>query len=411
MSSFYLGTAKEVFAMIFDEENKRGEKVKERNKVREKLLSSFESINVSIFPAPCEDVHDLDPNTTSEEFRESVKELKDAILDQMSQPRSFGTVVVNSQNVDVLVKKFVEELEEGDIVHVKSVVSQLQRGVVDEAKRCFEENLIEAYKEIDVPVRDGLEELLTQERDALLDAFEQNTAKVDLEAVYKDEVLEDLEHFADRELEAKRKENLLAIQSREAEQNAILATAVEEFRSAAESKLRRGEEGSRQMQQRFPELKNRMVSNFLEKTGELDWIPEVVEKELEKLKRWVSIRLDEKVKAKQKEEEYAERSEQHVRLSRAADDFRLGVESGLQKSKEWSTSGLRQTFQQEKEKLIGIFRNSTDGLHRISQQREAELEKLTSWAAKKFEEKVQAANEAECLRERGMLIDNEFLIE
>lgn len=96
--------------MIFDEENKRGEKVKERNKVREKLLSSFESIIVSIFPAPCEDVHDLDPNTTSEEFKESVKELKDAILDQMSQPRSFGTVVVNSRNVDVLVKKFVEEL-------------------------------------------------------------------------------------------------------------------------------------------------------------------------------------------------------------------------------------------------------------------------------------------------------------
>ena len=247
-------------------------------------------------------------------------------------------------------------------------------------------------------MRDGLEELLTQERDALLDAFEQNTAKVDLEAVYKDEVLEDLENFADREIDAKRKGNLLAIQSREAEQNAILATAVEEFRSAVESKLRRGEEGSRQMQQRFPELKNRMVSNLLEKTGQLDWIPEMVEKELEKLKRWVSIRLDEKVKAKQKEEKYAERSEQH--------EFRLGVESELQKSKEWSTPGRSQTFQQEKERLIGIFRNSTDGLHRISQQREAELEKLTSWAAKKFEEKVQAANEAERLRERGMLIDN-----
>ncbi len=93
MSFIYIGTTEEVFAMIFDEENRRGEKVKERNKIRRKLLSSFESINVSFFPAPCKDVQDLHPNTTSEEFQESVKEFKEAILGQLSEPRRFGSVV------------------------------------------------------------------------------------------------------------------------------------------------------------------------------------------------------------------------------------------------------------------------------------------------------------------------------
>ncbi len=90
--------------MIFDEEHKRGEKVKERNKVREKLLSSFEDVHVFIFSVPCEDLHNLEPNTTCQQFQKAVNELKDVILGQMSEPRSFGTVVVNSQNVDGLVR-------------------------------------------------------------------------------------------------------------------------------------------------------------------------------------------------------------------------------------------------------------------------------------------------------------------
>jgi hypothetical protein len=144
------------------------------------------------------------------------------------------------------------------------VVCQLQRGVVDEAKRRFEENLIKAYKEIDVPVRDGLEKLLVKERNAHLDAFKNSTEKIDLEAAYREEVLEYLDRFADRELDAKRKENQLAIQSRIAEQNAILATAEEEFRSSVESELR-GEAGSRQMQHRFQGRKQGFIDYFLEK--------------------------------------------------------------------------------------------------------------------------------------------------
>ncbi len=204
----------------------------------------FESINVCFFPAPCKDVQDLDPNTTSEEFKESVKDLKEAILGQLSEPRRFGSVVVSSQNVDVLVKKFVKELEDGDIVHVKSAVCQLQREVVDEAKRIFEESLINAYKQIDVPIKAGLEELLTEERDTLLDAFRKSTAKVDLEAVYRDDVLEHWTVFADRKLDVKRKENQLATHSRMAEQTRFSQQRKKSFRSSLEKELRRGGDGS-----------------------------------------------------------------------------------------------------------------------------------------------------------------------
>lgn len=391
--------------MIFDDESGRGEKVKERNKMRKKLLSSFESIIVSVFPVPSKEVQDLNPSTTSEEFQKCVKELKDAILGRLNQPRRFGNLVVSCQNVDFLVKKFVQELEDGDTVHVKSAISQLQRKIVDEAKHRFEKSLVKAYTEIDVPLRAGLEELLIQKKDTLLDAFRNSTARVDLETIYKEDVVEHLDRFADRELDAKRRENLLAIQSKIAKQNAILATAEEEFRSSMEIELRKGEGGSRQMIERLKESKQRLVDDFLEKTAELDWIPQR-KKKLEELNAWASARLDEKVKAKKKEEEYIERSEQQNCLAKAAEDFRSGVKNWLRKNGQTSTSNLRQTFQQEKENLTKKFQKKTDGLHRISPQREVELEKLKSWANKKIEEKVQFEEKEKRFMQKGALIDN-----
>ena len=409
MALFLLGTAEEAFALIFDEEIRRDKKVKERNKIREKLRSSFESIKVSVFPVPCEDVQDLDPSTTSNEFQKSVRQLKDTILGEISQPRRFGSLVVSCHNVDFLVRNFVKELEDGDIVHVKSAISQLQRKIVDEAKHSFDKSLVKAYKEIGVPLRAGLEELLAQKKDTLLDAFRNSTAKVDLETIYREDVLEHLERFADRELDAKRKENLLAIQSKMAEQNATLAIAEEEFRSSMESELRKGEERSSRMQQHLKESKQRLVDDFLNKTAGLDWVPQR-EKKLEDLKAWASVRLDEKVKAKKKEEEYIERSEQQNCLAKAAEDFRTGIKNWLRKDGQTNTSNLRQNFQQEKENLTKNFRKSTDRLHRISQQREAEFEKLKSWADRKIEKKIQAVEKEKRFMQKGALIDNTFIV-
>ena len=131
--------------------------------------------------------------------------------------------------------------------------------------------------------------------------FKTTTAKVDLEAVYRDDVLEDLDRFADHELDTKRKENLLVIQSRITEQNKILAKAEEQFRSSMESELRICQEGSMQMQQRFQERKQRLVDNFSKTTADLDWIPENREKKLEKLKSWTERKIQEKVQTLERE--------------------------------------------------------------------------------------------------------------
>ena len=129
--------------------------------LRRKLRFSFESISVAFFSIPGQNLHDLDCNAPSKEFQKRVERLKNQILRQMSQPRKFGKTLVNSQSVDSLARKFVQNLESGDIVHVKSAVSQYQREEIEKAKRNFEKCLREAYEKIDLPVTDGLEGQLT----------------------------------------------------------------------------------------------------------------------------------------------------------------------------------------------------------------------------------------------------------
>ena len=296
-----LGTKDEAFAIIFDEENKRGEKVKERNQLRKKLLSCFESINVCFFPAPSEDLRELHIDSTSPEFKEALNELNGVIMDEVSEPRHFGTVVVNAKNAEFLLEKFVKEMKDGDIVHLKSVITQLQRGVVDEAKRHFEESLIKAFKDIHVPVKSGIEETLSQKRNSLLDEFRKSTDKVDLEQMYKDDVLENLENFADRELDSKRKENQLAIQSREAKEREILIKAGDDFRSALENELRKGYKTSQEMSQYFKTIMtDTLISDYTKKTSNLVWILEtIVDEDLKKLKEMLSNRINETIKAKE----------------------------------------------------------------------------------------------------------------
>ena len=203
----YLNREDKVFAKIFDEERGRGKSSKERNKLRRKLHSSFESISVAIFSIPSQNLRDLDCNAPSKEFQKCVELLKNKILRQMSQPRKFGKTVVNSQSVDSLARQFVQKLENGDIVDVKSAVSRHQREEIEKAKRDFEKCLREAYEKIDLPVTDGLVGQLTEIKDALLKTFKKSTANIDLEADYKGEVRQNLIQFAECEIFVKELEN------------------------------------------------------------------------------------------------------------------------------------------------------------------------------------------------------------
>ena len=299
--SFYLETEEEAFAKIFDEEpDERDKKVEKRNELRRKLRSTFESISVSILSLPAQNLYDLDPSNTSEEFQERVDLLKNEILRQMSEPRKFGTNAVNFQNVDSLVRIFVKQLEDVNFVHVQSAVMQYQLEEINKEKQCFEESLEEYYEEIDLPVIDGLEEQLTQKKEVLLEKFKNKTANIDLEVKYRETVLERLKHFARTRMDDKMRENQRVI---EAEQQVTLMTSVDEFRSAVKSEIQNCEMASTEMQQHFEDQMNMLVNSFMANTAQLDRIQEMVQEELEGVKNWAKEKFDQTVEDRERSEQ------------------------------------------------------------------------------------------------------------
>ena len=299
---FYLETEEEARAKVFDEELAKNKSAKKRNEIRRKLRSSFESIDVAIFSNPGQNLRDLDCNAPSNEFQKRVELLKNKILCQMSQPRNFGKTVVNSQSLDSLVRKFVQNLENGEIVHVKSAVSQYQRKEIEKAEQKFEKCLTEAYKEIDLPVTDGLEGQLTRKNDELLEKFIDKTASIDLEVEYRKTVLERLNHFARKGMDDKMRENQLAIKSTKAEQQLNLIKSVEEFKSAVESEIKNNKMGSTEMQQHFDEQMEALVDSFKANTAQLDWIQEQVQDKLKEVKNWAEEKFKEHVKQRKEQE-------------------------------------------------------------------------------------------------------------
>ena len=183
------------------------------------MLSSFESITVSICAAPGKNLPNLKPNTTSAEFQKCVNQLKNKILDQMSQPRNIGTTVINFHNVDRLVHKLAKQLENGDIIRVKSAVKQYQHEQINKARRCFEENLREAYKKVDLAVTDGLEEQLTQLKIEHLESFKVSTDHIDLKP---DTLQDELDDFAKREMAVKKKEIQLVMENNQLREKGVL---------------------------------------------------------------------------------------------------------------------------------------------------------------------------------------------
>ena len=301
---FYLGTKEDVFNMIFHENIEYcSDEVNALNTIRQKLLSSFEDISIFFFSLPGENLCDLNPKTTSKKFKEDVRQLKKKILRQMSEPRKFGANDVTSQNVDDLVRIFVKKLEDGKIIHVKSAVMQYQHEEINKEKHCFEENLEEYYKKIDVPVKDGLKKKLTEKTDALLETFKNKTANIDLEVKYREEVLELLKHFARKRMDDKMKQNQLAIKATEAEQRETLMKSVETFKSAVESEIKNCEMESTDMKQYFEDQINILVDRFKANTAQLDWIQEMVQDKLKEVKNWADKKCKEKVQATKRSEQ------------------------------------------------------------------------------------------------------------
>ena len=142
----------------------------------------------------------------------------------MSQPRTFGDVIIDFQNFDSLVRDLAKKLQKDGVVHPKSAVRQYQRDEIDSKKQNFTEKLKMDYDDIALPVTDGLEEMLIQIKNEHLETFTQTTATIDLETEYRDTVLEELKHIADREITTKGRENQLATENSELRRKGVLTS-------------------------------------------------------------------------------------------------------------------------------------------------------------------------------------------
>ena len=301
---FYLGTEQDAFNRIFHAELQFGKKNNELlRKIRQKLHSSFESINVTLLP-PRQNLRDLDPNHNSTEFQKCAAMLKEEIIKKTSQPRKLSGNAVNSRNVDSLLNHFVKQLENGDNISVKSAVTQYQRDEIDKAKQKFEERLEDDYTEIDLPVKDGLKDELTDAREALLDHFTVNTSHIDLEVEYKNEVYEHLKNFARKKIDDMMEKNQLLIDKEINEQKAILMEEAEAFQSEVKRLIRNTEMESTQMQQYFDEEMNRLVDIFKKNTAQLDFIPKQVETKLDSMRRWAENEFNKRVKVTRQSERF-----------------------------------------------------------------------------------------------------------
>ena len=193
-------------------------------------------------------------------------------------------------------------------MHLRSVVGEMQRRKIDAAKETFQKNLLNAFAGIKVPVRDGIEKMLAQRMDEYLAEYKNTTEAIDLEVVYRDEVYEKIEEFGEREIEAKRRENMLAVKSKDMEEKELLVKATEVFRERFEKKLITITAGtsSRQLKENLESYQRELVEGFRKSSNHLDWNRDLVEQEKGKLKQWSSKRLCEKVEERKNDEQRKE---------------------------------------------------------------------------------------------------------
>ena len=165
------------------EESNNNDAVK-RNKIREKLLSMFQSIQVRLLRLPLNTVQN----------NPELEGLKNEIRNKVTEPRRIGeSAHLTPGNVSRFMEDIVDK-QKTNAIEMKSVVSEIQRKEVDEARNRFKDNLLAFADKLVFPER-NIKEKLTQEKDKLFMKFEEETSKVDFESEYKNDVKGNLEAF------------------------------------------------------------------------------------------------------------------------------------------------------------------------------------------------------------------------
>ena len=151
----FIGTEEDVYNDFFQKEESSDDAAKNRNRIREKIGSVFQSITVKLFRDSLAD--------TSTVEKSPVDELNNEIRDKVREPRTFGHGTrLTPKNVSTFVKEIVDQ-QKTNAIQMKSVVSEIQRKEVDEARNRFKENLLAFADKLVFPVR-NIEEKLAHKK-------------------------------------------------------------------------------------------------------------------------------------------------------------------------------------------------------------------------------------------------------
>ena len=193
----FLDTAEQLkrhFFQIEVDENDDDD-IKEKNKMRERIESSFQNITVIPFK-------NYKDENTRKDFKDQVEKLKEEITKEVSKPHS--VLPLTPQNINNSMKDIMEKVKNYNCLDVESLVETMQQKIIDKAYEDFQENFLKkSEEEISKTTRAKLEETLRKIRNDLVRKFNEETKKMYLKLDYRDKVKEKIEKFYQEQLSIK----------------------------------------------------------------------------------------------------------------------------------------------------------------------------------------------------------------
>ena len=197
----FLGTAEDLKEYFFKIEVVKNDDddddyIKNKNKMREKIESSFQSITVIPFT-------NYKDENMRKDFKDQVEKLNDEITKEVSKPHSF--LPLTPQNINDSMKDIMEKVQNNNCLDVDSIVETMQQKIIDKAYEDFQENFLKKYNEITNTESAKLTETLQKIKNDLVRKFNKKTKKMYLKLDYRDKVKEKIDEFFQEKLSVKMK--------------------------------------------------------------------------------------------------------------------------------------------------------------------------------------------------------------
>ena len=185
-----VGTEEEVFNTYFaKEDTTNNDAAAKRNATRNIIFSMFETVNVKLFR------HSLE---TEQENHETYN-LKNEINEMIRKPRIIEGTCLTLGNVGTFTKEFVDHLNKNKAFEVLTIVAMIKRKEIDEEYKRYKDLMLKIFDGLDHKRR-GIVNVLTNEKNKLIQQFTKDTENASSESQYRDDLKKDLETFFSKRL-------------------------------------------------------------------------------------------------------------------------------------------------------------------------------------------------------------------